>query len=176
MDRIFFNSSATLQYFLSHDSGLDNGSTTASAEAQWKPFTFTSSVLTGQYDNLFAAAPSQRLYLGGESGLNGFPNYYFSGKARVLLSAEQRYFPPFEFGTLVPAFAVFLNAGNTWSAYNGVDMHNLHYAAGLGLRLGQSRSVQKVVNHLDISWPLGEENLGPWSFFKYFSIVASKNL
>jgi len=98
------------------------------------------------------------------------------GKARVLLTAEQRYFPPFEFGTLVPAFAAFVDAGNTYSAYDSVDVRDLHYSVGIGLRLGASRSVQKVVNHIDVSWPINEKNLGPWSFFKEFSITASKSL
>ncbi len=172
----FLNSNASLQYFLSPDSGFDNGAASAYAEGQWKPVSFLSTVLSGQYDELFAVQPSQQLYLGGESGLNGFPNYYYVGKARVLLTAEQRYFPPFEFGTLVPAFAAFVNAGNTYSAYDSVDVRNLHYAVGIGLRLGASRSVQKVMNHIDLAWPIGERNLGPWSFFKYFSISASKSL
>ena len=52
----------------------------------------------------------------------------------------------------------------------------MHYAVGIGLRLGASRSVQKVVNKINIAWPIGEKNLGPWSFFKYLSISASKSL
>jgi len=171
----FLNSDASMQYFLS-DTGFDNGSTFAYAEGQWKPVSFLSTVVSGQYNNLFAVQNSQQLYLGGESGLNGYPDYYYVGKARVLLTAEQRYFPPFEFGTLVPAFAAFVDAGNTYAAYDSVDMRDLHYSVGIGLRLGASRSVQKVVNHIDLSWPINEKNLGPWSFFKYFSISASKTL
>ena len=175
-DQFFLNTSGTLRYFLSPDSGFDNGTTTALIEAQWKPLPAFSTVVNGQYDNLFAATSGQRLYLGGESGMNGFPNYYYGGKARVFASAEERYFPPSEYGTLVPAFALFVNAGNVYSAYDRVDLSDMHYAMGIGLRLGATRSVQKLVNHIDISWPIGEHNLGPWSFTKYFSIVASKSL
>jgi hypothetical protein len=175
-NQFFLNTNASLQYFVSPDSGFDNGSTTAYAEGQWKPVSSLSTLLSGSYQNLFAVKPSQQLYLGGESGLNGFPDYYYVGHARVLFAAEERYFPPFEFGTLVPAFAAFVDAGNTYSAYDSVDVRDLHYAVGVGLRLGASRSVQKVVNHIDLSWPIGERNLGPWSFFKYFSISASKTL
>src|SRR5262249_20091669 len=155
---------------------FDEGTTSAAAELQWKPVYAFSTVANAQYDNLFAATPGQQLYLGGESGLNGFPDYYYAGKARLLLTAEQRYFPPFEFGTVVPAFAAFVNAGNTYGAYDSMNPRDLHYAVGIGLRLGYSRSVQKVVNHIDLAWPIGEKNLGPWSPIKYFSISASKSL
>jgi hypothetical protein len=150
----------------------DEGSASANMEVQWKPVFSTASVLAAQFDNLFAGAASRRLYLGEESGLVGFPNYYYSGKARVLFSAEQRLFPSFELGTIVPAFAVFVNAGNAYAAYNQVDLHDLHYAAGISLRLGASRSVQKIINHIDVAWPIGEKNLGSWSW----GILATASL
>src|SRR5690606_3067421 len=112
------------------------------------------------------------LYLGEESGLLGYPNFYYAGHARLLYSAEQRFFPPWEFGTFVPALAVFLNAGNTWDRGETARWRDLHYAAGFGLRLGATRSVQKVVNHANLTWPLGEKNLsGP-----VFGVRASKSL
>ncbi len=172
MDKLFFNTSATVSYFQSPDSGFDNGSTSAYAETQWKPVYYLSTVMTARYDNLFAATSGQQLHLGEESGLIGFPNFYYSGKARTLFAAEQRFFPPFEFGTVVPAFAVFVNAGNTYDSPEAVNLKNMHYAAGLGLRLGATRSVQKVVNHINVVWPLGEKNLSAWSW----GIRASKSL
>ena len=171
-DALFLNSGATLRYFLSPDSGFDNGSTSAYAEAQWKPLYYLSTVLSASYDNIFATPSGRQLYLGEESGLIGFPNFYYAGKARALFAAEQRFFPPFEFGTVVPAFAVFLNGGNTYDAYDAVNLKNMHYAAGVGLRLGATRSVQKVVNHINVVWPLGEKNLSGWSW----GIRASKSL
>jgi hypothetical protein len=169
---LFLNTNASMNYFVSPEGNFDNGSTSTYAEGQWKPMVYTATVMTAQYDNLFASTASQRLYLGEESGLIGFPNFYYSGKARVLFAAEQRLFPPFEMGTLVPAFAVFLNAGNTYSAYDAVDLNQLHYGIGVGLRLGATRSVQKVVNHINVMWPLGEKNLDSWSW----GITASKSL
>ena len=102
----------------------------------------------------------------------GFPNFYYSGRAKVLVFAEQRFFPPFEFGTVVPAFAVFVNGGNTYRSQSAVDLSDMHYALGVGLRLGATRSVQKVVNHVNVVWPLGEKNLSGWSW----GIRASKSL
>jgi hypothetical protein len=53
--------------------------------------------------------------------------------------------------------AIFFNAGNTYSETEDVDASNLHYSLGLGLRLGASKSVHKVVNHINLSFPLGKE-------------------
>ncbi|HAO99134.1 MAG TPA: hypothetical protein DCQ83_03720 [Fibrobacteres bacterium] len=171
MDALFLNSGATLRNFISPQ-GTNTGSTSASVEGQWKPIYYLSTVLNAQYDGLFADTTSKRLYLGEESGLIGFPNFYYSGRAKVLVFAEQRFFPPFEFGTVVPAFAVFVNGGNTYRSQSAVDLSDMHYALGVGLRLGATRSVQKVVNHVNVVWPLGEKNLSGWSW----GIRASKSL
>jgi outer membrane protein assembly factor BamA len=170
-DAIFLNSSASLRHFLSGSGEPENGSTSAYAEGQWKPFPPLATVLIAQYDRTFANPDGQKLYLGEESGLLGYPNFYYAGYARFLASAEQRFFPPWEFGTVVPALAVFLNAGNAWDG-DAVRLHDLHLAAGVGLRLGATRSVQKVVNHINLTWPLGEKNLtGP-----VLGLRASKSL
>lgn len=169
---IFLNSGASVRHFLSPSGEFDHGSVSANAESQWKPSPLTATVATAQYGHLFATPGGERLYLGEESGLLGFPNFYYGGQARLLYAAEQRFFPPLEFGTVVPALAVFLNAGNTWDSRNDVNPGDLHYSAGIGLRLGATRSVQKVVNHINLTWPLGERNLsGP-----VLGIRAAKSL
>jgi hypothetical protein len=80
----------------------------------------------------------------------------------MLFQAEQRYFPGFEFGTLVPAFAIYTDAGNTFPAYDEVDLGDMHYSVGIGLRLGFSKTVQKLVYHFNLSQPIDEPRLkGP---------------
>jgi hypothetical protein len=171
-DALFFNSSASVKYFVADGSTVDNGATSANVETQWKPIPVLATVLTGSYDNLFAQPAGQRLYLGEESGLLGYPNFYYGGQARFLGTFEQRFFPPWEFGTLAPALAFFLNAGNTYESYREVDLGDLHYAVGVGLRVGATRSTQKVVNHLNLTLPLGERNLGGL----VFGVRATKGL
>lgn len=168
----FLNSSASLRHFVSSSGALSNGSAAGLAEAQWKPLPVLATVVTAQYDRVFANPDGQRLYLGEESGLLGYPNFYYAGRSRFLAAVEQRLFPPIEFGTVVPALAVFFNAGDAWDGGGPPDAGRLHYAAGVGLRLGATRSVQKVVNHVNLTWPLGEKNLaGP-----VFGVRASKSL
>ncbi len=172
LNALFLNSNASVSYFLSPQGDVDNGSTASYAEFQWKPVALTASVATAQFNDLFATTASQQLYLGEEAGLNGFPNFYYAGKATVLFTAEQRLFPPFELGTVVPAFSVFCNAGNAYASNDEVDLGNLHYALGLSLLLGATRSVQKVVNHINVTFPLGEKNLSTLTW----GIRASKSL
>ncbi len=171
-DAVFLNSSASLRHFLTPGGTIDNGATSLFAEAQWKPVPLVATVLTAQHDRVFANPDGQKLALGEESGLLGYPNFYYVGDNRFLATAEQRFFPPWEFATLAPALAVFVNAGNAWNGDVRPQPGDLHYAAGLGLRLGATRSVQKVVNHINLTWPLGEKNLtGP-----VFGIRAAKSL
>jgi outer membrane protein assembly factor BamA len=171
-DDLFFNSNATMKYFVADGSTMDNGTVSGYAEAQWKPIPLFATVFVGQYAHYFAQPAGERLYLGEESGLLGFPNFYYGGQARFLATAEQRFFPPQEFGTIAPALALFLNAGNTYDTYRQVDLSDLHYAVGVGLRLGATRSTQKVVNHINLTLPLGEKNLSG----VVFGIRAAKSL
>ncbi len=171
-DAIFFNSSASLRYFVSPEGIFDDGFASALGELQWKPVPFTSTYVSAAWGNYFAAEKAQQLLLGEDNGLNGFPNFYYAGQARLLMEAEQRFFPSLEVGTVVPAIALFANVGNTFPDYSQFDTDKLHYALGLGLRLGASKSTQKVVNHINLSWPVGEDRLsGP-----VFSIRAKKSL
>lgn len=171
-DAVFLNASASIHYFLSPQGRLDDGYVGAVNEIQWKPFPITSSVLTSSWSNYFAKEKVQQLLLGEDNGLNGYPNDYYAGQARILIEAEQRFFPSLEVGTVVPAIALFADAGNTFPDYGQFDPAKLHYALGFGLRLGASKSVQKLVNHINLSWPVGESHLsGP-----VFSIRAKKSL
>ncbi|HEX2613246.1 MAG TPA: hypothetical protein VHO02_06620 [Fibrobacteria bacterium] len=172
-DALFLNSSATLKHFVHPDGTLENGSGAGYAELQWKPIPALATVAVGQYDRLFAQAGDHKLYLGEESGLLGYPNFYYAGDSRLLASLEQRFFPPWEFGTIVPALAAFCIAGDAWDGGSVMPpAGGPHYAAGIGLRLGATRSVQKVVNHFNLTWPLGEKHAsGP-----VFGVRAAKNL
>jgi hypothetical protein len=178
-DAVFVNTNASMRYFLDPGGDFDDGSASAYGEMQWKPVSVTSSIFSASWTNLFASEQSQQLLLGEENGLNGYPNFYYAGQARILFEAEQRLFPTFEAGTIVPAFAVFANAGNTFPDYERLDLDKLHYSVGIGLRLGASKTVQKLVHHVNLSFPLDDEfqkgNL--WDKIKYgFSIRAKKNL
>ncbi len=171
-DALFLSSSVSLRHFTTASGASENGAGSGYAELQWKPLPALATVGVAQYDRLFAQAGDRKLYLGEESGLLGYPNFYYAGDRRLLASLEQRFFPPWEFGTIVPALAAFVIAGDAWDGDGAFPPRGLHYSAGIGVRLGATRSVQKVVNHINLTWPIGEKHAaGP-----VFGVRAAKNL
>jgi hypothetical protein len=166
-DAFFLNTSASLRYFVSPGGTFDNGWSALGGEVQWKPLRALSTTLNANYGGYFAAEGSHQVTLGEDTGLNGYPNAYYAGQAYVLLEAEQRWFPGLEFGTLVPALALFGNAGNAFTRTDDVDLGALHYAVGMGLRLGLTKTTQKLVYHLNLSLPVDEPELdGPTFSFR----------
>lgn len=171
-DALFLVAKGSLHYYVSPGGDFGNGRSELSGEFQWKPVSMTSTLLSGRYGNRFANARSLQLVLGEDSGLNGYPNAYYAGQAITLFEAEQRFFPGIEFGTLVPAFALYGQAGNTFPAYDAVDLGDLHYSMGIGLRIGFSKTVQKLIYHLNLSQPIDEPRLdGP-----VFSFIVKQTL
>lgn len=119
-----------------------------------KPSNRFSTVLNAQLDGWRNAPLGRQLYLGGFEGLNGLPSYLLAGQARYFAGFEQRWFPDFELGTVVPVFTAFVNAGQTYANFEALEPKDMQVVAGIGTRLGMSKSVDGVVNHINISWPL----------------------
>lgn len=96
------------------------------------------------------------LYLGGQSGLRGYPLRYQAGDKSVLLTLEQRIFTEwYPFRLFRVGGAVFFDAGRTWG---GAPRGNRNLGwlrdVGFGLRIGNSRSSVGRVLHLDLAFPL----------------------
>lgn len=126
----------------------------ASGEYQFKPTPKHSTVLRGFYDFYHNAPRTKQLYLGGTDGMNSIPYYYLTGKNRVFLQAEQRWFPDLEFGTVVPVFTAYINGGNVFQDVDDYEFEELMWIAGLGARFGMSKSPKGVINIVNIGWPL----------------------
>ena len=140
----------------------------------FKPALKWSSVLSAQVDSWEKTTHLRQLYLDGNSIFTGFPAHYLAGENTFAFKAEQRYFPGFEFLTQIPSFAVFLTAGQATDRLRAFEPHDLIYQAGIGLRGSSSKSVQGVVSHINLSWPLnGELNKG---FAPRFSFVGKLEL
>jgi hypothetical protein len=141
------------------DPGRGDGRLEAKGEAAWLESERTATWLSASWSNLFAAPRSAQLTLGDVDGLNGFASHAFAGQAALLFTAEQRWFPRFEWLTMVPAFSAFATAGNAWPSWRDADPSDLHASLGLGLRVGRSKSVQKMVQHVNVNVPLDERLL-----------------
>lgn len=123
----------------------------------FKPSLKWSSVFVAQIDSWQKTTYERQLYLDGNNVFPGFPANYLAGASTFAFKAEQRYFPGSEIFTLVPSYAVFLAAGDATSSLHAFEPHDLTYMAGIGLRFSNSKSVQGVVNHINLSWPLNGE-------------------
>ncbi len=111
--------------------------------------------------NLFA---ERRNYLGGDTGLRGYPLRYLNGDNRYLLTLEQRFFHHwYPLKTVKFATAVFLDSGSAWN--NGQDHSNLTNV-GIGLRMVPTRTSSGQIIHMDFAYPLNKRGgiVDSWQF------------
>ncbi|MGH8178147.1 MAG: BamA/TamA family outer membrane protein [Steroidobacter sp.] len=97
----------------------------------------------------------QQILLGGDNGLRGYPLRYQDGSARALLTLEHRVYTKYYlFRLFHVGGAVFFDVGRTWGrgTVSGPTEKWLK-DAGIGLRLGSSRSSFGSVIHMDLAFP-----------------------
>jgi len=135
----------------------------ASGEYIWRSNEWFSSLLYGKVDAYKRSAYGNQLSLGGleNEEFYGFPASLYTGQARFFGTVEERFFPHFELGTVVPVFAAFLRAGETANDVHLFEPRDLTYAVGFGVRFVMTKSVTGLVNHLDVSWPLNGPLVSP---------------
>lgn len=103
--------------------------------------------------------PEKQLFLGGETGLRGYPVRFNEGDKNLLLTVEQRYYTDSYFLQLVRlATAFYFDVGRSWSPQlSQSPEHNRWYSSvGVGLRLTPSRVDANHVIHVDLATPLNE--------------------
>ena len=160
-EKHFFNGSIATSFFISSLGEKIRGQFDADLKYQVKPFSSASGFVGIQLKHLFGEHSSKQLLLGDSFDLYGYPNQYYAGQARVKIHAETRFIPDIDFMTLAPAVVFYYVGGNIFPAYRNVDLSQLHSSVGIGLRLGLTRSVNMIVNHINLSWPLDENLPGP---------------
>jgi hypothetical protein len=106
--------------------------------------------------------PDGQLLLGGDTGLRGYPFRYRAGDRLWLASVEQRFFGRREYFHLAHlGAAAFLDAGEAWYASPPAGIprapRGVLTDAGVGLRIGSSRSAQGSLVHLDLAFPLASD-------------------
>ncbi len=97
-----------------------------------------------------------RLEVGGDSGLKGYPVRFQNGDRALTLSAEKRvYFNVYLWQLVKFGFAVFAEVGSAWdSGDNPVWLSDV----GAGVRLVSTRQSSAKVLHIDIAVPLSERD------------------
>jgi len=132
------------------------------AEVRRTPARDLQALATASGDLVADAPLTSQVTLGEDNGLPGFPAHSFAGTTRNLFGTELRWTPPLEALTAVPALAAFAGAGRVGDDIRPMGSGEWHYGAGVGIRLGLTRSINGIVNHLSISRPLGPEG-GDWN-------------
>ena len=96
------------------------------------------------------------IYLGGASGLRGYPLRYQGGDGKVFVTVEQRFFTnKYPFKLFRVGGAVFADLGRTWG-HNALGGESLGWLGdiGFGLRLSPTRSGSGKIINIDIAFPL----------------------
>lgn len=116
-----------------------------------RSYVFSSSLAAVQNPELF-----ERLEVGGDSGLKGYPIRFQNGDRALTLSAERRkYFNVYLWQLLKFGFATFAEAGSAWnSGENPVWLGDV----GAGLRMVSTRQSDSKVLHIDVAFPLSEKD------------------
>ena len=102
----------------------------------------------------------QYLELGGDSGLRGYPLRFQTGDKRALLTIEQRYFTDwYPFRLFHVGGAAFFDIGRTWGDTPiGPSGSQLLKNVGVGLRIASSRSGLGRMIHVDLAFPLDDND------------------
>lgn len=103
---------------------------------------------------------SKQFTLGADSGLRGYPARQFTGEKLMLINLEDRQFwgdfsigPKIALGTVL-----FVDAGNVWKDGENVDLNDLNWSAGVGLRLGWLNLPHQPILRVDCGWALGGQD------------------
>ncbi|MCW8869351.1 MAG: hypothetical protein OQK49_01495 [Proteobacteria bacterium] len=95
--------------------------------------------------------PEQPQYLGGETGLRGYPFRYLTGDNIWLTTLEQRFFYDwYPLHSFQFASAVFMDTGSAWSSGQSKEIFT---DVGIGFRLVSTRSAGGKVIHFDLAFP-----------------------
>lgn len=111
--------------------------------------------------------PERQLFLGGDTGLRGYPRRFQAGDRRWLITVEQRFYSSIEvFRLFHLGAAVFADIGRAWyqdgNPYRDAPDQRLR-DVGFGLRFASSRSSRGVMIHLDVAYPLdGDRDSIQW--------------
>ncbi len=108
----------------------------------------------------------KQLFLGGDTGLRGYPLRHLEAQQTALLSIEQRYYTDqYWFNLVRVGAAAYFDIGRAWHnehhpTFNQYNAHQWLSNIGIGLRLTPTRADANHVVHVDLAFPLNSsENI-----------------
>ncbi|NRA60812.1 MAG: BamA/TamA family outer membrane protein [Psychrobium sp.] len=106
-----------------------------------------------------------QLFLGGDTGLRGYPIRHRASESNAILTIEQRFYSNLHLFQLMKVGAVaYIDIGKTWGNTLGpmrysVEQDNRMLAnVGFGLRFAPTRAYARHVIHVDIAFPIGSKD------------------
>ena len=100
---------------------------------------------------------SRQFLLGGNSGLRGFRAREFSGDKKFVMNLENRIFTSINLFTLSFGGVVFFDAGHVWKRTQRINLKQINYSVGFGLRIGFTKGAGAPVMRIDFGYPLSEK-------------------
>lgn len=104
-----------------------------------------------------------QLFLGGDTGLRGYPVRYQMGNKNAVINIEQRYYSDLYWWKLIRVGgAVYIDVARSWGdqsplLINSSPLNNQWLSnVGIGLRLTPSRADANHVIHVDLAFPLNQ--------------------
>lgn len=119
--------------------------------------------LGGNYNMLKNPYLEHQLFLGGDTGMRGYPVRYQMGRRNLIINIEQRFYSDLYWWKLVRVgAAAYIDVGKTWGAQSPLTGDYLADDSwltnvGFGLRLAPSRADANHVVHVDLAVPLSDK-------------------
>ena len=149
----FVRASAAAQGLFGSGAELDSGSVRLAATAAWLPSPRHMAVLHASGGLIRRPLPGSEFDLGLGAGPRGFRQHAFTGDRMYFVSGEYRYGLAPDFLKVVDlGVAAFADLGGAW--WSGDDPRS-GWDAGIGLRLGTSRSPDVEANRIDLVYRSG---------------------
>lgn len=100
--------------------------------------------------------PDRQFYIGGDTGLRGYPFRYQLGDRRVRLTLERRYYTDWHPWDLFRVGGVaFFDIGRAWySGQDNGDNDTYLKDVGVGLRISSDRFESGKILHVDLAFPM----------------------
>jgi outer membrane protein assembly factor BamA len=104
--------------------------------------------------------PENQVLLGGDNGLRGYPIRYQAGERRTILNVEQRFFTDYYPWRLFRVgYAVFADIGRVGGRDpRASSSRGTLSNVGAGLRLSSPRASGRNVVHIDLAFPVNEDD------------------
>lgn len=145
---------------------------TANVNGQYYHFTTNDWVFYAgaSYNLLKNPYIENQLFLGGDTGLRGYPVRYQMGNRNAIFTIEQRYYSDLYWWKLIRVgAAAYIDFGKSWGNQSPLTTTEIEKSrwlsnVGIGLRLTPSRADANHVIHIDLAVPLGDHDIDSTRF------------